>query len=87
MVWVVVGDVPSAYLVHEPGDSWQDALREYVAEMNSWVTAVRTGTSLDDVIPVNAPPTMEYANMLASRLDFIQTRLVDVDPASVESDV
>jgi hypothetical protein len=88
MVWVVVGDVPPAYVVHEPGDSWQDALAGYVSEMQRWVDAVRVGQQPgDDIIPVNAPATTENAELLASRLGFIRTRLVDVDPASVESDV
>jgi|SRR6185312_16157619 len=87
MVWVVVGDLPPAYLAHEVDDSWQDALRGYVEEMSVWVEAARSGSSLDDVIPVNVPPTPEYADMLASRLDFIRTRFVEVDPDSVASDV
>jgi len=87
MVWVVVGDLPPAYLVHEPGDSWQDALRGYVEEMGQWVAAARTGSSVEDFIPVNVPPTPEYADLLASRLTFIQTRLVEVDPDSAASDV
>ncbi|HEY4304722.1 MAG TPA: hypothetical protein VGM82_09655 [Gemmatimonadaceae bacterium] len=65
MVWVVVGDLPSAYLVHEPGDSWQDAFAAYVTELSRW----------------------ENDERLASRLEFIRTRLVDVDPDSVVSDV
>jgi len=87
MVWVVVGDLPPAYLVHEPGDSWQDALRGYVEEMELWVEAVRAGRPVDDVIPVNVAPTREHADLLASRLTFLRTRLVEVDPDTVESDV
>ena len=87
MVWVVVGDLPPAYLVHEPGDSWQDALDIYTTEMGRWVDAVRTGGALDDIIPVNVPPSREHADMLASRLEFIRTRMVEVDPATVERDV
>jgi hypothetical protein len=86
VVWVVVGDVPPAYLAFEEGDGWQDALRGYVEEMQWWVDAVREGASLDDLIPVNVPPTAEHADMLASRLAFIRERLVAVDPASLESD-
>jgi hypothetical protein len=86
-VWVVVGDVPPAYLIFEDGDTWQDALRGYSEEMQRWVDAVRTGESLDDVIPVNVPATEEHADMLASRLKFIRDQLVTVDPASLESDV
>lgn len=87
MVWIVVGDLPSAYLVHEPGDSWQDALIGYVAEMEHWVDAARDGASLEDVIPVNVAPTQENVLMLASRLDFIRSRLLDVDPDTVANDV
>src|SRR4051812_46141723 len=39
MVWVVVGDIPTAYIAHEPGDSWQDALFGYVDEMERWIAA------------------------------------------------
>jgi hypothetical protein len=86
-VWVVVGDLPPAYLVFEDGDSWQDALRGYSEEMQRWVDAVRTDESLDDVIPVNVPPTKQHADLLARRLKFIHNQLVDADPASLESDV
>jgi len=57
---------------------WQDALDGYIAEMQSWVDAVRAGDSIDELIPVNAASTPENAAMLASRLEFIRTRLVDL---------
>jgi hypothetical protein len=85
-VWVVVGDLPPAYLVFEEGDGWQDGLRSYVDEMRRWVATVRAGESTLDVIPVNAPATSLNADLLASRLDFLQHRLLDVDPGSLESD-
>jgi len=88
MVWVVVGDVPPAYIVHEPGDSWQDALAGYVSEMERWVDAVRAGQQPgDDIISVNVPATSESAEALASRLGFIRTNLVEVDPSSVKNDI
>ena len=87
MVWVVVGDLPSAYLAHEPGDSWQDALHGYVEEMAPWVEAVQAGRAVDGLIPVDVPATPPHAELLASRLAFIRTRLLDVDPRSVASDV
>ena len=86
-VWAVVGDVPPAYLAYEDGDSWQDALRGYVHEMQAWVDAVAAGANVDDLIPVNVPATKEYAAMLDSRLGFIRRNLIDVDPASLRSDV
>ena len=85
-VWVVLGDLPPAYLAFDEGDTWQDALRGYVEEMQQWVDAVRAGESLEDVIPVNVSATREHADMLATRLQFISERLVSVDAASLESD-
>jgi hypothetical protein len=88
MVWLVVGDLPPAYIAHEPGDSWQDALIGYVTEMERWVDVVRNGEMPgDDIIPVNVPATAAFADRLASRLAFIRARFIDVDPDSVESDV
>ncbi len=88
MVWVVVGDLPAAYLVHEPGDVWQDALTGYVHEMERWVAAIRAGeVPGDDIVPVSVAPTTEHAELLAARLAFIRSRLLDVDPDSVESDI
>ncbi|HET7550627.1 MAG TPA: hypothetical protein VFK04_05010 [Gemmatimonadaceae bacterium] len=87
VVWVIVGDLPPAYIAYEPEDCWQDALRGYVEETEEWVEGVRTGASLDDVIPVNAPATPEYADMLASRLELIRKHLLEIDLNSVENDV
>jgi len=86
-VWVVMGDLPPAYLAFEQGDTWQDALAGYVTEMQEWVDAVRNGDPLDELIPVNVAPTREHADMLATRVAFLRDRLVEVDPESIESDV
>jgi hypothetical protein len=85
-VWVVVGDLPPAYIAFEEGDTWQDALRGYVDEMQAWVDAVRAGESIDDLIPVNAAPTSVYADLLDSRLGFLRQRLLDVAPEELEGD-
>jgi hypothetical protein len=75
-LWVVVGDLPSAYLVCDDAPDWPSALRAYVREMRRWVAAVRAGSSLHDIIPVRAEPTREHADMLASRLDCIEEHMI-----------
>lgn len=75
-LWVVVGDLPPAFLVCDDAPDWPGALRGYVYEMQRWVDAVRAGDSLEKIIPVNVAPTLEYADMLESRLGLIQ-ELVD----------
>lgn len=76
-LWVVVGDMPSAYLVCDDATDWRGALRGYIYEMRRWVEAVRSGGSLDDIIPVRADPTREHAEMLASRFDVIEEQMID----------
>lgn len=80
-VWVIAGDVPTAYICND-SKVWSDALGAYVAEMTRWVDAVRTGEPIDMLIPTGVPPSISYANMLASRLQFIRTELLKSDLGS-----
>ena len=79
-LWIVVGDVPSAFLVCDDAPDWHRALQCYVREMQRWVGAVRSGSGLDGIIPVRVSPTPEHADMLASRLKFIQDHFIDDKP-------
>jgi Ni,Fe-hydrogenase III large subunit len=45
--------------------------------MEEWVESVFQGKSVEDMIPVNVPPEVEYAEMLKSRLEFIRNYLSD----------
>jgi hypothetical protein len=79
-LWVVVGDVPPAFLVCDDAPDWHCALQCYIREMQRWVHAVREGSGLDGVIPVNVSPTLEHADMLSRRLGFIKDHFVDDKP-------
>ena len=59
-IWVVVGDVPPAYIAPAPADP-SDALGDYIEQMSKWVQAVNEGRSTDGLIPVNTPPTAHFA--------------------------
>lgn len=72
-LWVVVGDLPAAYLICDDAPTWREALRSYINEMVKWVAAVRARTSLMDVIQIGLEPTLENADKLASRLRMIST--------------
>ena len=86
-LWVIVGDLPSAYLVTAKREGWQEALRAYVREMTRWVRAVRARRSVKDLIPVNTPPTREYAEMLGGRLGFIRKHFLRVPAREVPRDI
>lgn len=85
-LWVVVGDLPPAYLVCDDTSDWREALDAYIYEMEQWVAAVRSGSSLDDVIPVKVGSTAEHADMLDTRLAFIRNRILADDAGDIESD-
>lgn len=74
-VWVITGDLPPAYICND-NPNGASALQGYVFEMRRWVEAVRAGRPVDGLIPVNVEPTREYAEMLASRLGFIERNIL-----------
>lgn len=76
-LWVVVGDLPPAYLVCDNSPDAVAALEGYIEEMRRWVDAVRRGISVHDMIPVNASPTSEYADLLEKRLNFLERELLE----------
>ena len=84
-MWVVVGDLPSAYLPCDDLPSWQEALDSYVWEMQRWVDAVRAGKGVNELIPTGVAPTVEHAAMLGSRLELIRQRILS-SPGSGGSD-
>jgi hypothetical protein len=67
-IWVVVGDIPSAYLVTDQCKTPSDVLRAYIWEMRRWVELAKKRERSADVIPVNVPPTPYWANQLSGRL-------------------
>jgi hypothetical protein len=75
-LWVIVGDLPPAYLVVDDSPTPKDALKTYIGLMQHWVDAVNEGTSVEDCIPVNAPPTKANARALGSRLEFLRRRVL-----------
>jgi len=75
-LWVVVGDVPFAFLVTEEAPTPLLALNAYVREMERWVQAAKTGGPVDDLIPVNVAATSEWGSRLESRLAFIRSEIL-----------
>jgi len=75
-LWVIVGDIPPAYLVVDNAPDAISALKVYVEEMNLWVEAVFKNKEIEDLIPVNIETTNENAMNLKNRLDFIMNRII-----------
>lgn len=79
MLWVVVGDLPPAYLVIDESPAPLDAIKTYIDLMQEWVDAVRAGKSIEDCIPVNNTPNRESADALETRLNFLRREFLTND--------
>jgi len=74
-LWVIVGDLPSAYIVVTDDPTPRAALTAYVEEMGRWVDAVFAGKSVEQLIPVNGAPTKGNAEALRRRLSFLPDKI------------
>jgi len=83
-IWVVVGDLPPAYLSSEYAKSPRDALEGYMGEMQAWAEAIEKGEPIDDLIPVNCAPTSANVQALRSRLDFLSRKILPYLPSKLE---
>jgi hypothetical protein len=79
LLWVIEGDLPSAYLVTDQARTPADALETYSGLMQEWVRAVRTGADSSEVFPVDVPANGEYASMLEKRIELLRR---DIIPAA-----
>jgi hypothetical protein len=75
-LWVVVGDLPPAYLVVDDCRTPKAALRGYIGEMRKWVDVAEENGDPANVIPVNVPATPEWAATLRTRLDALEQEII-----------
>ena len=71
-VWVIVGDLPAAYIDVLNAHSAHRALELYIQLMEEWASKVNNAEDLSDCYPLNVPATQEYANMLTSRMNLLK---------------
>jgi hypothetical protein len=75
-LWVIVGDIPPAYLVTDESRTHSEALRTYITGMRQCVAAAESRQSVDELIPVNMPATRERTEVLKRRLDFLESEIL-----------
>lgn len=71
-VWIIVGDIPPAYIDIISATNAFEALYCYIHLMDEWVKKVKKGDSTDECFPINAPQKRKYAKMLESRLKILK---------------
>jgi len=70
-IWIMIGDVPPAYLPLTDCDSPAAAFRTYMRGMSKWVELARkgqVGIPNEGVPPVNVPSTPEWAERVNQKL-------------------
>ena len=75
-VWIVVGDIPPAYIDIESANNELKVLEIYVNLMEEWIGNVKQGKSVKNCFPVTVDPTIKYANMLSSRVKIIKSDFI-----------
>lgn len=79
-VWVVVGDIPPIYITCEDSPNAICALDGYIGAMREWVEAAKNGNSLEGIVPVNVQATPENGEMLESRLNTLESTILNLYP-------
>ena len=77
-LWVIVGDLPPAYLVTDYAPNPPCALSGYIERMQEWVEAVQNGDSVKSLILVNVEPSIDNARKLQQRLEFLNAKILNV---------
>jgi hypothetical protein len=75
-LWVVEGDLPSAYLVTDHAPNPRAALQVYCELMEEWAAAVQNRLPLDQVFPVKAPADAAHAAMLRKRIALLREQVL-----------
>jgi hypothetical protein len=75
-LWIIVGDLPPAYLVADDCPTPRDALICYLELMREWVALAKEGKASENVIPVNVPATPEWAEVLEGRLNTLEKEII-----------
>jgi hypothetical protein len=75
-LWVIVGDLPPAYMVLDVCPTPIAALEAYIELMRPWVDLAHEGKQSDAVFPVNLLATPENAEKLGKRLDALTMTVI-----------
>jgi hypothetical protein len=71
-IWIVVGDIPSAYLPLSDCNSPAEVFRTYILAMSRWVEMAGKGdphaAHAEDLPPVDLPATPEWAETINQKL-------------------
>ena len=71
-LWVIVGDIPPAYLVTDGSPTPMEALKTYIALGRRWVELAYASETSPEVMPVEVPADPYHAEILERRLNILE---------------
>jgi len=75
-IWAFTGDIPRAYMLVESYRTPYAALTCYIDGLEAWAKEAQHGRTSPHLIPVNVPPTPEYAAMAFSRVETLRNHIL-----------
>ena len=76
-IWVFIGDIPRAYLEMDQNyRSPHNALERYIDGIEEWIAGVRSGISVNGLIPINSPTDPDSLNALVSRVNTLRQHIL-----------
>ncbi|CAM3305277.1 hypothetical protein [Asticcacaulis taihuensis] len=71
-LWVVTGDLPSAYFITDAAEMVPDAIDTYCCLMEEWIVSVEEDDHEIKVFPIAAQRTKANADALRTRIAFLR---------------
>jgi hypothetical protein len=81
-LWVIVGDLPSIYLVTDNAPTAAEALAVYCDLADEWADAVLVRKNFAQAFPIRAQPTVENAASLKQRVAYLKERIIPLAKVS-----
>ncbi len=75
-IWVLVGDLPKAYLEAKDFPAPLLAAKRYIAGVREWMSAVQNGQSTSDLIPIDCRRDTESLAQLEMRLHTLEELVI-----------
>ena len=78
-LWVIVGDIPPAYINADEATTVAEAIEDYCAAMKAWISAVREDGDLEKLIPVRERGSLVLTKGDGATADSLQRRIAFIE--------
>lgn len=72
LVWIVVGDIPPAYLDTYNVESTKEVIENYIELVEDWIENAESGNSFEDCFPFKSDTPEESITMLKTRIQLLK---------------